>query len=74
MLENIIKEYIGEYVEDLDQNNLRMSVFNGLIDLTNLKLKKDLFRRFNVPIDLVAGRIKKLCVRVPWNALSSKPV
>lgn len=85
-----MKEYIGEYVEDFDQNNLHMSVslplsildfdpfvlqvFNGLIDLTNLKLKKDLFRRLNVPIDLVAGRIKKLCVRVPWNALSSKPV
>ena len=27
-----------------------------------------------MPIQLVIGRIKKLYVRVPWNALSSKPV
>ena len=27
-----------------------------------------------MPIELIVGLIKKLYVRVPWNALSSKPV
>lgn len=51
-----------------------MSVYSGVIDLNDLNLKKNIFTKFNIPVNLVFGRIKKLYVRVPWNALSSKPV
>jgi hypothetical protein len=51
-----------------------MSVYSGIIDLNDLRIKKTIFSKYNVPIKLVIGRIKKLYVKVPWNALSSKPV
>ena len=65
---------IGEYVEQIDSKNLNLSVYSGVIDLHDLNLKKNLFTKLNIPINLLIGRIKKLYVRVPWNALSSKPV
>lgn len=37
-------------------------------------MKKTLFSGLSVPVELAIGRIKRLFVRVPWNALSSKPV
>jgi len=69
-----LKRLIGEYVEEIDSKNLNMSVYSGIIDLKDLNLKKTIFAELNIPIKLVIGRIKKLFVRVPWNALSSKPV
>ena len=74
LLESILTRYIGAYVQEINQNNLKMSIYSGLIDLSNLALKKNLLQRLNIPIELKAGRIKKLYIRVPWNALSSKPV
>lgn len=74
LLENILTRYIGAYVQEINHNNLKMSIYSGLIDMSNLALKKNLLQRLNIPIELSAGRIKKLHVTVPWNALSSKPV
>lgn len=69
-----MRKVIGKYVEEIDSKNLNMSVYSGIIDLHDLQLKKTIFSKFNVPVRLVLGRIKRLFVRVPWNALSSKPV
>ena len=42
--------------------------------MKDLNLKQDICEKFDLPIKLVVGRIKKLYLKVPWNALSSKPV
>jgi len=70
----MLQRVIGEYVEQIDSKNLNMSVYSGVVDLKDLNLKKNIFSKLNVPIKLVIGRINKLFVKVPWNALSSKPV
>ena len=73
LLEKLLERVIGEYV-DIDSKNLNMSVYSGVIDLHDLYLKKTVLKQMNLPLDMVLGRIKKLYVRVPWNALSSRPV
>jgi vacuolar protein sorting-associated protein 13A/C len=74
LLENLLQRVIGEYVEAIDPKKLNMSVYSGVVDLTDLNLKKNIFSKVNLPIRLVIGRIKRLFVKVPWNALSSTPV
>ena len=71
-MEKVLKRVIGEYVENIDVSNV--SVVSGVVDLQNLKLKKDICDRINIPLRLILGRMKKLYLKVPWNALSSKPV
>lgn len=61
-------------MEAIDPKKLNMSVYSGVVDLQDLNLKKNIFSKVNLPIRLVIGRIKRLFVRVPWNALSSTPV
>ena len=51
-----------------------MGYYHGIIDLKDLNLKKTLFSKLNIPIELVIGKINKLFVKVPWQALSSRPV
>jgi hypothetical protein len=40
---------------------------NGEIDLKNLTLKNDICDKFNIPIKLVLGKIRKLYLNFPWN-------
>ena len=61
-------------MEAIDPKKLNMSVYSGVVDLQDLNLKKNIFSKVNLPIRLVIGRIRRLFVRVPWNALSSTPV
>jgi len=42
--------------------------------LTDLKLRSDICDKLGLPLSLVLGRIRKLFLKVPWNALSSQPV
>jgi len=46
MLESIVsallEKYLGDYVEGLQTENLKLSIFSGDVVLENLKLKKKL--------------------------------
>lgn len=37
-------------------------------------MRSDICEKFDLPIKLVLGRMKKLYMKIHWNALSSKPV
>ena len=65
---------IGEYVDNLDSKHLNISVYSGEVDLKDLVLKRTITEKIDLPIKLVLGRMKRLYIKVPWNALSSKPV
>ena len=53
-------------MEEIDPKNLHMGYYQGIIDLKDLNLKKTLFSKLNIPIELVIGKINKLFVKVPW--------
>lgn len=40
----------------------------------DVKLRDDVCDKLHLPVKLVLGRLKKLYLKVPWNALSSSPV
>ena len=37
-------------------------------------MRSDICEKFDLPIKLILGRMKKLYIKIHWNALSSKPV
>lgn len=74
LLEILLKQVLGEYVDNLDSQKLSVSIWSGLIQLNDLKLRKDLFHKLNLPFDLKLGTIKSLTFELPWTRLSSQPV
>jgi vacuolar protein sorting-associated protein 13A/C len=74
LVEGVFKRVLGEYVEELDRRSLNISVYKGEIDLSDVKLRDDVCDKLRLPIRLILGRIQKLYLKVPWNALSSSPV
>jgi len=69
-----LNKYLGEYVEGLSRDALSVSIWGGDILLTDVLIRKDIFTKFKLPLELIFGRIGYLRIQVPWRHLSSKPV
>ena len=71
---NVLVQKLGEYVEGLTEENLRVGVLSGKIELKNLKLKKSAMDAFDIPVEVSYGILKSLRVEIPWASLDRKPV
>ena len=74
ILEKALNSVLGKYIEDLDSKDLNISIWGGDIKLNDIKLKKDIFNMYKVPLDLIFGQIGELHIKVPWKNLGSSPV
>lgn len=74
LLLNVLADVLGNYVEGLTRENLKLGVWSGKIEFSNLLLKESALDQLNLPIRVVKGSLNKLVVKVPWTALESKPV
>jgi vacuolar protein sorting-associated protein 13A/C len=74
LLLNVLVDVLGNYVEGLSRENLKVAVWSGTIDLSNLKLKGTALDNLNLPIKVERGYLKKLHLKIPWASLESKPV
>ncbi|KAL0246360.1 hypothetical protein GEMRC1_007572 [Eukaryota sp. GEM-RC1] len=71
---HLIDKYLGNYVEGLDKDSLKMSVFSGNIALSNLSIKPDAFSDLHPFFAVRRGVLGKLDIKVSWTKLKSKPV
>ena len=74
LLLNALVEHLGSYVEGLHEENLKLVVFSGKIELNNLVMKDSALDNVNLPIKVIRGTLKTLKIKVPWTKLQSEPV
>jgi len=55
LLESILNNILGKYIEGLNKNDLQLSIWSGKVELQNIKLRQDLFQQFKLPLELVFG-------------------
>ena len=65
---------LGQYVEGLNESNLKVGVLSGKIELRNLKLKNSALDQLDLPVEVTHGVLQKLRVEIPWTSLDRKPV
>lgn len=70
----LLSRYLGDYVEGLARENLEINLLGGHVVLENLALRKEAFTRPHLPLAIQHGRLGKLVLDIPWQALGSKPV
>jgi vacuolar protein sorting-associated protein 13A/C len=70
----ILKDRLGCYLDGLDNTELSYGLTEATMNMNNVQLRGDAFEKFNLPVDIRFGMIKKLNVKVPWLTLSSCPV
>ena len=74
ILEKQLNKYLGEFVEGLTRQDLGLSMWGGDVQLNNVMLRKDIFKRYKMPLQLVYGKIGRLSISIPWRSLASKSV
>jgi vacuolar protein sorting-associated protein 13A/C len=68
-LAGVLQEKLGNYLE-LSKEQLRMGLWNGDLILRNIQLKPVEIPDW--PFQVIGGRLRKLTIHIPWQALSSK--
>jgi vacuolar protein sorting-associated protein 13A/C len=74
LLLDVLVNVLGAYVDGLSAENLRVGVWSGKVELSNLKLKSTALDTLNLPIRISHGALKHLRLKIPWSHLESKPV
>ncbi|KAK3737381.1 hypothetical protein QZH41_011519 [Actinostola sp. cb2023] len=67
----ILRTYVGEYVENLNTDQLSIGV--GTVDLHNLPLKKTALRGLDLPLEVKSGFIGHLQLSIPLTRPKSEP-
>lgn len=62
-----LNKYLGTYLEGIDSQSLRISVFKGNVELRNLQLKPDALNDLDLPIVVKAGLLGSLKLKVRHN-------
>ena len=74
LVEKIILSRLAGYIEGIDSNQLKISLWNGKIVLENVRLDPRLLLKLRLPLILKYTRIAKIDITVPWTSLSTKSV
>jgi len=71
ILERVLNNTLGEFLEGLDRNKLSVSIWSGDINIHQLKFKPDCLIALGLPFDIVDSIVGDLKVKVPWKAINS---
>src|SRR5574343_1121189 len=71
---NVLNSVLGTWVDNINSDQLKLSIFSGEVLLKDLKLKNSAIESLGLPFTLQYGRISSLKVDIPWSKLSSSPL
>lgn len=71
----LLASRLGRFVDGLDEDNLRVAIWKGNIQLEGLQLKPEAVEEaLGLPVRLAWGSIGSLHLSIPWNALGALPL
>lgn len=71
---NILNKFLSDFIENLDADQLNISLFSGKVTLDNLTVRRTLLDNLPLPFKLNYGRVGSIKVDIPVTSLSSKPL
>ncbi|XP_050223282.1 uncharacterized protein LOC126673249 [Mercurialis annua] len=70
----LLQRYLGNYVRGLNKEALKISVWQGDVELTNMQLKPEALNALQLPVKVKAGFLGSVKLKVPWSRLGQDPV
>lgn len=74
LLEKILSRIMGEYVEGISKDQMKVGIWSGNVDISNIRIKPSVVSQLNVPFELKFGMVENIKMKIPWKQLSSAPV
>ncbi|KAF2076434.1 hypothetical protein CYY_002237 [Polysphondylium violaceum] len=70
---SVLGKYLGDYVDDLNADNIKLSFLSGDAVLQDLKIKKTVLQSLFPNVVVKQAIIRKLSLHIPWKDLKGKP-
>uniref|UniRef100_A0A146KJR5 Vacuolar protein sorting-associated protein 13A n=1 Tax=Lygus hesperus TaxID=30085 RepID=A0A146KJR5_LYGHE len=74
VLIEVVNKYIGNYVENLNADQLKVGIWGGNVVVENLAIRPGAFDDLDLPVKTVFGHLGKLTLQIPWKDLYNSPV
>ncbi|KAG0748282.1 hypothetical protein G6F57_007048 [Rhizopus arrhizus] len=71
---SILNRFLKNYVSNLNYDQLKIGIWKGEVNLSNLKLRRDALDKLHLPINVSEGYLGELTLVIPWSNLRSEPV
>ncbi|KAG1095366.1 hypothetical protein G6F42_018567 [Rhizopus arrhizus] len=75
LVASILNRFLKNYVSNLNYDQLKIGIWNGEVNLRNLKLRRDALDKLDLPINVSEGSyLGELTLIIPWSNLRNEPV
>ncbi|KAF6206535.1 hypothetical protein GE061_017769 [Apolygus lucorum] len=74
VLIEVVNKYIGNYVENLNADQLKVGIWGGNVVVENLAIRPGAFDDLDLPVKTIFGHLGKLTLQIPWKDLYNSPV
>ena len=74
LLYGVLQDALGDYIEGLAPESLKLGLWSGKIELQNLRVNTKAVDELSLPVRVESGTVGKLSVAIPWSSLGSTPV
>ncbi|KAJ2927125.1 hypothetical protein H1R20_g9964, partial [Candolleomyces eurysporus] len=74
VLNVLFNRILAPYVENLDLNQVNYGIAQGQLTLRNLRLKKGVLDKFQLPVDVLEGHLGTFTLSLHWMNLGNQPV
>jgi hypothetical protein len=71
---NLLNKVLGDWIQDLNPDDLKVSFLKGIVTLKNLKVKINALDRLGLPFILRSGYVGKISVNISWTSITSSPL
>ena len=68
-----LNNYLGKYLENLDTDQLSISLLSGQVELDNVPLRKDALRFLEPALEVKSGVVGHIKLTIPVSRLRSEP-
>lgn len=76
----LVNRFFGQYLEDLDTQEVNNALLSGQVNLSNLKIRRDALSILDVyygsplPVEVKKGTIGRISLTVPYSSFFTQPV
>lgn len=74
LIEAVLAEYVSEWIEGIDVDNMKIGIFSGKVEFHDLKLNVRALDKLQFPMQIIQASVGSLKIKVPWKRLRERAV
>jgi vacuolar protein sorting-associated protein 13A/C len=74
LISSVLNRVLGNFIENLDSEQLNISLWSSTVKLENLQIKPTIFDSMPVPFTLHYGKVGRIFIDIPLMNIMSSPL